>query len=149
MYWFLKMVQHAPCSPSFLSLSTPPPPLSPFSSFCLPSVLCGETKAAACLSLSSHLCFRPSSSLCLHVVASLRLLFFCTWFKVQSSVFYCISPFFSLFLLLSFPDCLSLESWARYFLSSSALSLVLFTFPSVLHWFSLSFFSRHFDRKQD
>lgn len=113
MYWLLKMLQRSPCFPSFLSL------LSLFSSFCpsLPSVLWGEMKAAASLLLSSHPCFLPPSSLCLHVVVSLcveelaaALLFppleFCfssgfffllfsflsvrSGFKVQSGVFYCI-----------------------------------------------------------
>lgn len=70
-------------------------------------------------------------------------------FKVQSSVF----PV-SLCSLLSLPppffcptsDCT--ENWVHYFLSSSALSLAVFTFPPMLHLFSLSFFSRSSDKTQ-
>lgn len=58
------------------------------------------------------------------------------------------APFFPFLLLFFCPTSDCTENWVHYFLSSSALSLAVFTFPPMLHLFSLSFFSRSSDKTQ-
>lgn len=93
---------------SLISLSCSPHSVSP-----LPSIPCGEMKAAACLSPSFSSAFPfPSSSLCLHVVASCyakkpaTALLFPTCFLLDFSLLLFCEVWVSsavLYLLLHFP----------------------------------------------
>lgn len=130
LFW-LSALSPAPCDEGcspFVALSLSHLLVLPSSSFL--SACVSRCSDARCSSL-------PRSRVLLLVFsASVR-----SGFKVQRGVFYCISlrspPSFS---SVFFVSCLSdsAESWAHYLFSSSALSLALFIFPSVLHLFSLS-----------